>query len=35
MLICIHREQMLEDIERLYPAPHYVMVDDKLRRLRG
>jgi hypothetical protein len=22
---------MLHDVERLYPAPHYVMVDDKLR----
>ena len=31
VLIYIHKEQMLDDIERLYPAQHYVMVDDKLR----
>ncbi len=31
MLIYIHKEQMLEDVERRYPARHYVMVDDKLR----
>ncbi len=30
VLICIHKEQMLNDVERLYPARHYVMVDDKL-----
>ena len=30
-LIYIHKEQMLGDIERHYPAHHYVMVDDKLR----
>ena len=31
MLIHIHKEQMLNDVERWYPARHYVMVDDKLR----
>lgn len=31
VLIYIHKEKMLADVERLYPARHYVMVDDKLR----
>ncbi len=31
VLIYIHKEQMLDDVERSYPARHYVMVDDKLR----
>ena len=31
MLIYVHKEQMLDDLERRYPARHYVMVDDKLR----
>ncbi len=31
VLICIHKEQQLDDIERAYPAEHYVFVDDKLR----
>lgn len=31
VLIYIHKEQMLDDLERHYPAHHYVMVDDKLR----
>jgi FMN phosphatase YigB (HAD superfamily) len=31
VLIYIHKEQMLDDVERHYPARHYVMVDDKLR----
>ena len=30
VLIYIHKEQMLVDLERRYPARHYVMVDDKL-----
>ena len=30
VLIYIHKEQMLNDVERWYPARHYVMVDDKL-----
>jgi len=31
VLIYIHKEEMLDDVERNYPAGHYVMVDDKLR----
>ena len=31
VLIYIHKEQMLADVEERYPARHYVMVDDKLR----
>lgn len=31
VLIYIHKEEQLPDIERLYPARHYVLVDDKLR----
>ena len=31
VLIYIHKERMLAQVERLYPALHYVMVDDKLR----
>jgi FMN phosphatase YigB (HAD superfamily) len=31
VLIYIHKEQMLEAVQRHYPARHYVMVDDKLR----
>lgn len=31
VLIYIHKEDMLDDVERRYPARHYVMVDDKLR----
>lgn len=31
VLIYIHKEQMLADVERRYPAVRYVMVDDKLR----
>jgi len=31
VLIYIHKEEMLDDIERRYPARQYVMVDDKLR----
>jgi FMN phosphatase YigB (HAD superfamily) len=31
VLIYVHKEQMLNDVERRYPARHYVMVDDKLR----
>jgi FMN phosphatase YigB (HAD superfamily) len=33
VLIYVHKETMLEDVEKLYPAQHYVMVDDKLRLL--
>lgn len=31
VLIYIHKELELEDVERRYPAEHYVLVDDKLR----
>lgn len=31
VLIYIHKEQMLVDLEQRYPARHYIMVDDKLR----
>jgi FMN phosphatase YigB (HAD superfamily) len=30
VLIYVHKEQMLNDVEQRYPAQHYVMVDDKL-----
>ena len=33
VLIYIHKERELDDVERRYPANHYVMVDDKLRLL--
>jgi FMN phosphatase YigB (HAD superfamily) len=29
VLIYIHKEEELEDVERRYPAGHYVLVDDK------
>ncbi len=31
VLIYIHKEHELEDVERRYPARHYVLVDDKVR----
>ena len=31
VLIYIHKEQALDDVERRYPAERYVLVDDKLR----
>jgi FMN phosphatase YigB (HAD superfamily) len=31
VLIYIHKERMLDDVEQRHPARHYVMVDDKLR----
>jgi FMN phosphatase YigB (HAD superfamily) len=30
-LIYVHKEKMLDAVQRHYPARHYVMVDDKLR----
>jgi len=33
ILVYIHKEQQLEDIEQRYPASHYVFVDDKVRLL--
>jgi hypothetical protein len=29
VLIYVHKERMLEDVERQFPAAQYVMVDDK------
>jgi hypothetical protein len=31
VLIYIHKEQELADVERLFPADRYVLIDDKLR----
>jgi FMN phosphatase YigB (HAD superfamily) len=31
VLIYLHKEEMLSDVARRYPAAHYVMIDDKLR----
>ena len=31
VLIYVHKEQMLQDVEQRYPARHYVVIDDKLR----
>jgi len=31
VLIYVHKEQMLDALAALYPARHYVMIDDKLR----
>jgi len=31
VLIYVHKEQELDDVERFYPADHYFLVDDKLR----
>ncbi len=31
VLIYVHKEEELEDVERRYPADQYVLVDDKLR----
>ncbi|MGH7056273.1 MAG: HAD family hydrolase [Acetobacteraceae bacterium] len=31
VLIYPHKEEQLADIERFYPAEHYVLIDDKLR----
>jgi FMN phosphatase YigB (HAD superfamily) len=31
VLIYVHKEQELDDVEERYPAQHYVLVDDKLR----
>lgn len=35
VLIYIHKEQELEDVEQRYPADHYVIVDDKIRILQA
>jgi hypothetical protein len=31
VLIYIHKEKELEEVERRYPATHYVLIDDKVR----
>jgi FMN phosphatase YigB (HAD superfamily) len=31
VLIYVHKEQLLDTVAALYPAKHYVMIDDKLR----
>ncbi len=31
VLIYIHKEQELDDVERMFPARHYILTDDKLR----
>ncbi len=31
VLVCVHKEKVLDAVQRHYPARHYVMVDDKLR----
>jgi hypothetical protein len=31
VLIYVHKEEELDDVERLYPADHYELIDDKLR----
>ena len=31
VMIYVHKEQELADVEQRYPADHYVLVDDKLR----
>ncbi len=31
VLIYVHKENELEDVARIYPADHYVLIDDKLR----
>ena len=31
VLVYIHKERELDDVEQRYPADHYVLIDDKLR----
>jgi FMN phosphatase YigB (HAD superfamily) len=31
VLVYIHKEEALDDVERRFPAEHYVLIDDKLR----
>lgn len=31
VMIFVHKEESLDDVERLHPAKHYVMIDDKIR----
>ena len=29
VLVYLHKETMLDEVQRLFPAPHYVLIDDK------
>jgi hypothetical protein len=31
VLIYIHKEKEMDDVERRFPADHYVLIDDKIR----
>ena len=31
VIIYVHKEQMLDDVEQRYPTDHYIVVDDKIR----
>jgi len=31
VLIYVHKEEMLDDVEQRYPAEHYILIDDKVR----
>ena len=31
VLVCVHKEKVLDSVQSLYPASHYVLVDDKPR----
>ena len=33
VLVYVHKEQQLDEVERRYPASHYVFIDDKVRLL--
>jgi FMN phosphatase YigB (HAD superfamily) len=33
VLVYVHKEQVLDDVERRHPAQHYVLIDDKVRLL--
>src|SRR5579883_305615 len=35
VLVFVHKQRMLWDVQRLYPARHYVMVDDQIEVLRA
>jgi hypothetical protein len=35
VMIYIHKEEELSDVERRFPADHYVLIDDKIRILTG
>ena len=29
VLVCLHKERMLDEVQRCFPSGHYVMIDDK------